>query len=113
MQIEREATFYKVQHTGLTTDVRVISPIAADMLSMIPEKLAPDYSKQVLSPMPGLLMSIDVEEGQEVTLGEPLATVEAMKMENKIVAERNGVITKIHLSTGDNLEVGQLIMELK
>lgn len=113
MQIEKEATFYKVQHTGLTTDVRVISPIAADMLSMIPEKLAPDYSKQVLSPMPGLLMSIDVEEGQEVTLGEPLATVEAMKMENKIVAERNGVITKIHLSAGDNLEVGQLIMELK
>ena len=83
------------------------------MLSMIPEKLARDYSKQVLSPMPGLLMSIDVEEGQEVTLGEPLATVEAMKMENKIVAERNGVITKIHLSAGDNLEVGQLIMELK
>ena len=83
------------------------------MLSIIPEKLAPDYSKQVLSPMPGLLMSIDVEEGQEVTLGEPLATVEAMKMENKIVAERNGVITKIHLSVGDNLEVGQLIMELE
>ena len=88
MQIEREATFYKVQHTGLTTDVRVISPIAADMLSMIPEKLAPDYSKQVLSPMPGLLMSIDVEEGQEVTLGEPLATVEAMKMENQLFSER-------------------------
>ena len=91
----------------------MISPIAAEMLSMIPEKLVPDYSKQVLSPMPGLLMSIDVEEGQEVTIGEPLATVEAMKMENKIVAERNGVITKIHLSEGDNLEVGQLIMELK
>jgi len=113
LQIERDGSQYAMQHTGLTAHVRVMSPLAADMLSRMPEKEAPDTSGQLTSPMPGLLVSLEVEEGQEVKIGEPLAIIEAMKMENQLFAERNGVVAKIHLTPGDSLDVGQLILELE
>jgi len=113
LQIEKNGAEYAMQHTGLTAHVRVMSPLAAEMLSRMPEKEAPDTSGQLTSPMPGLLVSLEVEEGQEVKIGEPLAIIEAMKMENQLFAERDGVVAKIHLAPGDSLDVGQLILELE
>ena len=89
-----------------------MSPLAAEMLGRMPEREAPDMSGQLTSPMPGLLVSLEVEEGQGVKIGEPLAVIEAMKMENQLFAERDGVVAKIHLTPGDSLDVGQLILEL-
>ena len=113
LQIEREGTVYKFQHSGLTANLRVMTPLAAEMLARMPEKVAPDASNRLFSPMPGLLVSIAVQEGEEVSLGEPLAVVEAMKMENQLFAERDGIVAKLHLKPGDSLEVGQLILELE
>ena len=113
LQIEKEGSHYSVQHTGLTAHARVMSPLAAEMLGRMPEKEAPDTSGQLTSPMPGLLVSLEVEEGQDVKIGEPLAVIEAMKMENQLFAERDGVVAKIHLTPGDSLDVGELILELR
>jgi propionyl-CoA carboxylase alpha chain len=65
----------------------------------------------LLSPMPGLLSAITVAEGQEVKAGEPLAVIEAMKMENVLSAERDGRIARIRAHPGDSLAVDQVILE--
>jgi len=67
----------------------------------------------VLSPMPGLLTSVAVDEGQEVKAGEPLVTVEAMKMENVLRAERDGKVAKVLAKAGDSLAVDQVILEFE
>jgi propionyl-CoA carboxylase alpha chain len=90
-----------------------MSSFAAELLNRMPAKQATDTSKQLISPMPGLLVSVEVEIGQEVERGEALAVVEAMKMENQLFAERAGVVVKIYLEPGDSLEVGQIILELE
>ena len=77
----------------------------------MPEKKAADTSRLLLSPMPGLLSSIVVEQGQEVKAGEPLAIVEAMKMENVLRAERDGRVARIRANPGDSLAVDQVILE--
>ena len=79
----------------------------------MPEKLQPDTSKYLLCPMPGLIVKINVEEGQEVQEGQALATVEAMKMENILKAERRGVVKKINTSAGASLKVDDVIMEFE
>ena len=73
----------------------------------------PDLSRFLLSPMPGLLVSLAVETGQEVKAGQELAVVEAMKMENLLRAERDGVVAKIHAEPGGNLAVDQPILEFE
>ena len=78
---------------------------------MMPPKVAADTSRRVLSPMPGLLSAVVVEEGQEVKAGEALAIVEAMKMENVLRAERDGTIAKLCAKAGDLLAVDQVILE--
>jgi propionyl-CoA carboxylase alpha chain len=77
----------------------------------MPVKRTPDLSRFLLSPMPGLLVKIAVELGQEVKAGEELAVVEAMKMENVLRAERDGTVAKIHTQAGDSLAVDQTILE--
>ena len=77
----------------------------------MPAKKAADTSKNLLCPMPGLVVSITVAEGQEIKAGEPLAIVEAMKMENILRAERDVLIKKIHVKNGDSLAVDTVIME--
>jgi propionyl-CoA carboxylase alpha chain len=79
----------------------------------MPAKAPPDVSRHLLSPMPGLLVSVAVNEGQEVKAGEELAVLEAMKMENTLRAERNGTVRKIHFEPGASLEVGDTIMEFE
>ena len=80
---------------------------------LMPEKAAPDTSKFLLCPMPGLVVKISVEVGQEVQEGQALATVEAMKMENILRAERRGVVKRIAARAGASLKVDDVIMEFE
>ena len=79
----------------------------------MPHKVPPDLSNFLLSPMPGLLVSVDVAVGQEVKAGETLAIVEAMKMENVLKAERDGTVKWIPEAAGASLAVDQVIMEFE
>ena len=112
VQIDRlRGRALRLSHAGVTRRAQVLSPRAAELLRMMPPKEAAETSRQVLSPMPGLLSALVVEEGQEVKAGEALAVVEAMKMENVLRAERNGTIAKLCAKPGDSLAVDQVILE--
>ena len=102
---------FKLSWRGAEVDVRVLSPRAAELAAQIPKREPIDLSRFLLSPMPGLLVSLAVEEGEEVRAGQALAVVDAMKMENVLRAERDGVISSIKVSQGDSLTVDQVIME--
>ncbi|WP_371515067.1 acetyl-CoA carboxylase biotin carboxyl carrier protein subunit [Stappia sp. TSB10P1A] len=80
---------------------------------LMPEKIPADTSKMLLCPMPGLVVSIAVEQGQTIEAGQTLATVEAMKMENVLKAERKGVVKTIAAKPGDSLAVDEIIMEFE
>ena len=94
---------FRMRTRGADLKVLVRTPRQAELSKHMQEKLPPDTSKMLLCPMPGLLVKIDVEIGQEVQEGQPLCTVEAMKMENILRAERKGVVAKINSSVGDSL----------
>ncbi len=113
VQVERENQTYRLTHSGSQADVMVLSPRAADLLQYMPVKTPPDLSKFLLSPMPGLLVSLAVKEGDAVNAGEELAVLEAMKMENTLYAERDGVVAKINYEPGASLAVDDKIMELE
>jgi propionyl-CoA carboxylase alpha chain len=110
-QIERNGIGWRLTRGASVVDLKVLPPLAADALLRMPEKPKPDLSHQLFSPMPGLLVSIAVEEGQDVTVGEELAVIEAMKMENVLRAERDGTIKKLFAKAGDSLAVDQIILE--
>jgi propionyl-CoA carboxylase alpha chain len=111
VQVDRERVGFRLSHGGHQLGARVLSSVAARHLAAMPKKTAPDLSRYLLSPMPGLLVSLAVEAGQEVKAGEELAVVEAMKMENILRAERDGVVAKLHAKAGDSLAVDQTILE--
>ncbi|MFE3837756.1 acetyl-CoA carboxylase biotin carboxylase subunit [Pseudogemmobacter sonorensis] len=104
---------FRIRLRGADLKVHVRTPRAAELARLMPEKLPPDTSKFLLCPMPGLVVKISVEEGQEVQEGQALATVEAMKMENILKAERKGVVKKIAASPGASLKVDEVIMEFE
>ncbi|MBO6783819.1 MAG: acetyl/propionyl-CoA carboxylase subunit alpha, partial [Alphaproteobacteria bacterium] len=112
-QIDRIGTAYRMTHRGVEADIRVLTPRAAELAAKMPEKEPPDLSKFVLSPMPGLLVSLAVEEGIEVRAGEEVAVVEAMKMENVLRASADGVVKTVHAQPGDSLSVDQAIVEFE
>jgi propionyl-CoA carboxylase alpha chain len=91
----------------------VLTPLRAALVKLMPEKLAPDTSKSLLCPMPGLLVSLAVAEGDTVEAGQPLCTVEAMKMENVLRAENKVVVAGIKAAVGDSLAVDGVIMEFE
>jgi len=114
VQIERlPGAAFRLAHGGVIRQALVLSPRAAELLALMPEKQASDTTRLLLSPMPGLLSSVVVEQGQEVKAGEPLAIVEAMKMENVLRAERDGRIARIRANPGDSLAVDQVILEFE
>ncbi|MFO7920022.1 MAG: biotin/lipoyl-containing protein, partial [Nioella sp.] len=104
---------FRVRTRGADLKVHVRSPRQAELAALMPEKLAPDTSKMLLCPMPGLIMKVNVEVGQEVQEGQPLCTVEAMKMENILRAERKAVVAKVNAAAGDSLAVDDVIMEFE
>jgi propionyl-CoA carboxylase alpha chain len=112
VQIDRlPGRSFRLLHGGVVRRAQVLHRRAAALLEMMPPKVAADTSRFVLSPMPGLLSALVVEEGQEVKAGEALAIVEAMKMENVLRAERDGTIAKVRAQAGDSLAVDQVILE--
>ncbi len=96
---------------GSTVEARVYTRREAELAALMPEKRVEDQSKKLLCPMPGLIKSILVSLGQEVKAGEILCVVEAMKMENVLRAERDGVVKNIDVKEGDSLAVDAPIME--
>jgi propionyl-CoA carboxylase alpha chain len=107
------ARVFRLMHGGVIRRAQVLPPRPAELLLTMPAKKPADTSRLVLSPMPGLLAALVVGEGQDVKAGEPLAVVEAMKMENVLRAERDGRIAKLCAQTGDNLSVDQVILEFE
>jgi propionyl-CoA carboxylase alpha chain len=101
----------RIAWKGMAATARVMRPRTAELDRLMPAKIAPDTSKLLLCPMPGLVISILVGEAQEVKAGEMLAVVEAMKMENVLRAERDLTVAKINAKPGDSLAVDAVIME--
>ncbi|HMR72013.1 MAG TPA: acetyl/propionyl-CoA carboxylase subunit alpha, partial [Rubrivivax sp.] len=112
-QIERDGLWTVVQHNGRRIDAMVMSARAAELLRAMPYKPPADMSKFLLSPMPGLLVDIVVAPGKAVQAGEKLAVIEAMKMENILVAARDGVVAELLASKGESLAVDQPILSFE
>jgi len=111
VQVDRDGIGYRLVFRGISLPVKVLPPRAAELLALMPPKPETDLSRSLLSPMPGLLISVVVQEGQDVRAGEELAIIEAMKMENVLRAERDGTVAKIRAQAGDSLAVDQVILE--
>ena len=102
---------FLLAHRGVEARAFVYTETEAKAAKLMPIKKPPDTAKFLLCPMPGLVRSIDVKEGQEVKAGEMLAVVEAMKMENVLRAERDATVKAIKVKPGDSLAVDAVIME--
>ncbi len=113
LQVERHHLTYRLFHGGSQVDMMVLTPHAAKLLDWLPEKERPDLSKHLLSPMPGLLAQVMVGEGDQIKSGQSLAVVEAMKMENVLLARCDGKVAKVIASVGQTLAVDQLILEFE
>ncbi|MDQ2064934.1 acetyl/propionyl/methylcrotonyl-CoA carboxylase subunit alpha [Xinfangfangia sp. CPCC 101601] len=104
---------FRMRLRGADLKVHVQTPRQKDLAGLMLEKTPPDTSRFLLCPMPGLVVKINVAEGEEVQEGQALATVEAMKMENILKAERKGVVKKVNATAGASLRVDDVIMEFE
>jgi propionyl-CoA carboxylase alpha chain len=110
VQVERPGLRYRISCMGVQLEYSVLPRRAAELLRRMPRKLPPDTSKFLLSPMPGLLVAVVVQPGQEVKAGERLVVIEAMKMQNTLHAERAGTIAEVLAQPGESLAVEQPIL---
>ena len=113
VRIARTRTGFKLTTRGASHAARVLPARAAPYAQHLIEKVPPDLSKFLIAPMPGLLVRLDVAEGDKVEAGQPLAVVEAMKMENILRAAKTGTVKAISAKTGDSLAVDAVILELE
>ncbi len=104
---------FRLRLRGADLKVHVFSERQARLAKLMPEKVPADTSKLLLCPMPGMVVSVSVQEGDEVYEGQALATIEAMKMENILRAERKGKVAKINATAGASLAVDEVIMEFE
>lgn len=104
---------YKIRYRGAEISVTLYTPRRAELSEYMLEKLPPDTSKLLLCPMPGLIVNMNVAVGDEVQDGQALCTVEAMKMENVLRAEKQGVVSKVNAEIGDSLAVDEIILEFE
>ncbi len=111
VKIDLSPSVIRLRWHGLDILAQVRSPRVAELARLMPEKMPPDTSKMLLCPMPGVITSISVAEGDEVEAGQALATVEAMKMENILRAERKGRVAKVSVKAGDSLAVDEVILQ--
>ncbi|MEA2937507.1 MAG: propionyl-CoA carboxylase alpha chain, partial [Alphaproteobacteria bacterium] len=111
VQVRPVLNGFDLAHRGVETRAYVYGEREAEVARLMPAKSLADSGKALRCPMPGLVLAIAVAVGQEVKAGETLAVVEAMKMENVLRAERDGVVTAIHAKPGDSLAVDAVIME--
>ncbi|MEQ8249469.1 MAG: acetyl/propionyl/methylcrotonyl-CoA carboxylase subunit alpha [Alphaproteobacteria bacterium] len=112
-QIDALAEGIAVTLGPVTMTVLVRTHRVAELMGLMPIKEPPDMSRFLLSPMPGMVVAINVEAGQEVEAGHTLAIIDAMKMENVLTAERSGTIKELHAAAGDSLAVDQIILEFE
>jgi propionyl-CoA carboxylase alpha chain len=112
-QIIKTVKGFHIQGYGMSGVVKIRSKIANDLSSYMIEKIITKNTKIIKCPMPGLIVSIDIEEGQSVEDGDKLCVVEAMKMENIIRSEMSGVIKKIHCKEGDSLATDEVMIEFE
>ncbi|UVI39143.1 acetyl-CoA carboxylase biotin carboxylase subunit [Qipengyuania spongiae] len=113
LKLKPTRTGYAITTRGATHTLRILQSRIADLASYMIEKEPPDLSKLLICPMPGLLVKLHVAEGDAVQPGQPLATVEAMKMENILRAEKEATVAKINAGEGDSLAVDEVILELE
>ncbi len=111
VEVEYLADGYRLTYDGASEVIHVRSEREMELAALMPEKVPEDMSKYLQCPMPGLVVSIDVAEGDEVRAGQALCIVEAMKMENVLRAERDGKVAKLTAAAGDSLAVDEIIME--
>ena len=111
MQVRMIPNGFRLAHQGVDVSAYVFTETEATSARLMPIGAKNDTGKKLLCPMPGLVVSIAVNEGQEVKAGETLAVVEAMKMQNVLRAERDGTVKKIHAAAGATLAVDALILE--
>ena len=111
VQVAQRGTRLHLSWRGAEAEITVQSARAAELAARMPKREPTDLSRFLLSPMPGLMVSLAVNEGDEVRAGQALAVVDAMKMENVLRAERDGVVAHIKVAQGDSLRVDQVIME--
>ena len=112
-QIEREGLWTRVAHNGRRIDAMLLTARASELLRVMPYKAPADMSKFLLSPMPGLLVQVAVKPGQAVQAGERLAVIEAMKMENILVAQQDGTVKELLAGQGESLAVDQPILSFQ
>ncbi|PCI31731.1 MAG: acetyl/propionyl-CoA carboxylase subunit alpha [Alphaproteobacteria bacterium] len=113
VQVDKLLDGYLLSYNGATEKVFVRTPRESELAALMIEKMPPDMSAFLLCPMPGLIVSLDLEEGDEVKAGQTLCVVEAMKMENILRAEKDAVIKKISAKAGDSLAVDDVIIEFE
>jgi propionyl-CoA carboxylase alpha chain len=113
MQVERRGVGYQLFQGGGRVDLMVLTERAASLQALMPVKAPPDLSGFLLSPMPGLLLSLSVKEGDHVKAGQELAVIEAMKMENVLRADKDRVVAKVMATPGNSLAVDQKILEFE
>ncbi len=110
MQVERPGLKYRLAHLGAARELTVLPARAAALLQLMPLKAPPDRTRILLSPMPGLLTEVAVQAGQEVKAGERLVVIEAMKMQNVLLAERDGTVAELLARSGESLAVDQPVL---
>jgi propionyl-CoA carboxylase alpha chain len=113
VQIARRGRQWRLTARGASHIVDVLPAHVAELSRHMIEKVPPDLSKYLLCPMPGLLTALHVGEGEKVEAGQPLAVVEAMKMENILRAEKSGTVAKVQAKPGDSLAVDAVILEFE
>ena len=113
VQIRRSGRQWRLTAHGASHLVDVFPAHVAELSRFMIEKVPPDLSKYLICPLPGLLSAVHVGEGDRVEAGQPLAVVEAMKMENILRAEKAGVVSKLAAKAGDSLAVDQVILEFE
>ncbi|MDO1560295.1 acetyl/propionyl/methylcrotonyl-CoA carboxylase subunit alpha [Brevundimonas sp. 2R-24] len=111
LSVRRAADGYDIRHRAAQARVRVLSPDVAALYARLPEKAPVDTSRLVVSPMPGLMITVDVAPCQEVKSGETLCVIEAMKMQNVIKAERDGTIKAVNVKPGDGVAADDVLIE--
>ena len=110
-EVKRVADGFEIRSRAARARVRVLPPAIAELYGRLPETAAADTSKLIQSPMPGLVVSIPVQPGQEVKSGEPVAIIEAMKMQNILRAERDGVVKTVRVRDGDSVAADDVLVE--
>ncbi len=113
VRIAQTRTGFKLTTRGASHIARVLPAHMASHAVHLIEKVPPDLSRYLICPMPGLLVSLNVGEGDKVEAGQPLAVIEAMKMENILRAEKSGVVKTVNAKAGESLAVDSIILELE